>query len=114
MTGPTYPSTSYARRLTVENGWHGQLVRDRHGEPVAIVTVRIGPTFTDAVAIEGEDRCVAMRHRTDDEGASRLILPPGQPPGSTGALWRRDGRCEDVLAELLDELPPDPAGGTRR
>ncbi len=109
MTGPTYPSTPYVRRMTVENGWRPELVRDRHGQPVAVVTVRIGPTWTDAVAIEGEDRCVAMRHRTDDDGRSRLIVP-GEPPGSAGAVWRRDGRVEDVLAELLDELPADPGG----
>ncbi len=113
MTGQTYPATPYLRRLTAENGWHGQLIRDAHGEPVAIVTVRIGPTWTDAVAIEGEDRCIAMRHRTDDDGRSRLIVPPGEPPGSAGAVWQRDGRAEDVLAELLDELPPDSAGGGR-
>lgn len=97
MTGHTYyPATPYLRRLTPTNGWRGQLIRDRHGQPVAIVAVRIGPTWTDSVAIEGEDRCVALRHRTNDD---RLI-----PPGSSDAVWFRDGRCVDVLAELL-QLP---------
>ncbi len=95
-----YPATPYVRRLTPGNGWRGQLIRDRHGEPVAIVAVRIGPTWTDSVAIEGEDRCVAFRHRTNSD---RLILP-SELPGSFGAVWFRDGRCVDVLAELL-ELP---------
>ncbi len=101
MTGRTYyPATPYVRRLTPQNGWRGRLIRDRHGQPVAIVAVRIGPTWTDSVAIEGEDRCVAFRHRTNED---RLILP-SEPPGSSGAVWFRDGRCVDVLAELL-ELP---------
>lgn len=74
-----------------------------------IVTVRIGPVWTDAVAIEGEDRCVAMRTRTNE--GDGLILPTELSDGS-GAVWRRDGRCVDVLGELLDELP-DPIGGAR-
>ncbi len=98
MSVHIYAATPYLRRLTPANGWHGQLVRDRHGEPVAIVAVRVGPEWTDAVAIEGEDRCVAMRHRTDSD--QRLIVP-GEPERS-GAMWFRDGRCIDVLAELLD------------
>ncbi|MPZ66753.1 MAG: hypothetical protein GEU83_15010 [Pseudonocardiaceae bacterium] len=61
--------------------------------------MRIGPTWTDAVAIEGEDRCVAMRHRTHDDGG--LILPTDLP-GCSGAVWQRDGRAEDVLAELFE------------
>ncbi len=99
MRVQTYPATRYLRRLTPANGWRGQLVRDHRGRPVAIVAVRIGPEWTDAVAIEGEDRCVAMRHRTDTE--QRLIVP-GEPPQRSGAVWFRDGRCIDVLAELLD------------
>ncbi len=98
MTGQTYPATPYLRHLTAANGWRGQLIRDRHGQPVAIVTVRIGPTWTDSVAIEGEDRCIAMRHRTHDDG---LILP-GEAPDRSGAVWHRDGRCEAVLAELFE------------
>ncbi len=62
---------------------------------MAIVTVRIGHTWTDSVAIEGEDRCVAIRCRTDSD---RLILPT-ELPGESGAVWFRDGRAEDVLAE---------------
>lgn len=86
--------------MTAEHGWRGELIRDGHGEPTAIVTVRVGPTWTDAVAIEGEDRCVAIRTRTNDGG---LILP-GELPGTSSAVWHRDGRCEDVLGELF-ELP---------
>lgn len=99
MTGLTYAATPYLRRMTAEHGWRGELIRDRHGEPVAIVTVRIGPTWTDAVAIEGEDRCIAMRHRTNDDG---LILPTDLPGTTSGAVWQRDGRAEDVLAELFE------------
>ena len=116
MIEQTYPATPYLRRLTAANGWHGELIFDGHGNPLVIVAVRVGPSWTDAVAIEGEDRCVAMRHRTRDsdlivptEGAVWRRVGPGLqavPPGSSGAVWRRDGRCEDVLAELL-ELP-DP------
>jgi hypothetical protein len=95
-----YPATPYLRRMTAANGWRGQLVRDRQGQADVIVAVRIGPTWTDAVAIESEQRCVAMRYRTD--GDRRLIVP-GEPPAA-GAVWHRDGRCVDVLAELL-ELP---------
>jgi hypothetical protein len=65
-------ATPYLRRMTLSNGWRGQLVRDRHGEFVAIVAVRIGPTWTDAVAIEGEDRC-------PDPGRSSVELPPRIP-----------------------------------
>lgn len=38
-----------------------------------------------------------MRHRTHDERQ----IAPSEPPGETGAVWHRDGRCADVLAELL-------------
>lgn len=107
MTVQTYPATPYLRRLTPVNGWRAELVRGRHGEPVAILAVRIGPTWTDSLAIEGEDRCIALRHRTHDDG---LILPT-ELPHSSDAVWQRDGRCEDVLAELL-ELP-DPKGAGR-
>jgi hypothetical protein len=44
MSVAKYPATPYLRRLTSASGWHGQLVRDRRGEPVAIVAVRVGPT----------------------------------------------------------------------
>jgi hypothetical protein len=99
----SYPATPYLQRMTSENGWAGQIVRDHRGEVDVIVAVRIGPTWMDAVAIESEERTVAMRHRTDDYGLSRLIVP-GQPPEAAGAVWFRDGRTVDVLAELLDEL----------
>lgn len=94
----TYPSTKYLRQLTVANGWRRDLIPDRHGHPVAIVAVRVGARWTDSVAIEGEDRCIAMRHRTTS--TTTLI------PSESTAVWRRDGRCEDVLAELFD-LPND-------
>lgn len=116
MIGQSYPATPYLRRLTAAHGWRGELIFDEHGNPLVIVAVRLGPRWTDAVAIEGEDRCVTMRHRTRD---SELIVPSGaavwrrvgpglgaEPPGSSGAVRCRDGRCENVLAELL-ELP-DP------
>ncbi|MDQ3989333.1 MAG: hypothetical protein M3291_09080 [Actinomycetota bacterium] len=98
MTGQIYPATPYLRCLTPANGWRAELIRDRHGEPVAIVAVRVGQTWTDAVAIEGEDRTVAMRTRTNED---RLILPT-ELPGPSGAAWFRDGRCEAVLAELFE------------
>lgn len=100
MTAETYPSTPYVRRLTPSNGWRGELVRDRHGRVDVIVAVRIGPVWTDAVAIAAEDRVIALRHRTNED---RPILP-GQLPSESRAVWQRDGRCEDVLAELF-ELP---------
>lgn len=108
MTPAVYPSTPYVRRLTAANGWHAQLVRGRHGQADVIVAVRIGPTFTDVVAIEAEHRVIGMRYRTNED---RLILPDHLPP-ETGAVWFREGRAEDVLAELLDELP-DPDGVRR-
>lgn len=101
MTGETYyPSTPYVRRLTPANGWRAELVRDQHGRVDTIVAVRIGPRWTDAVAIAGEDRVVGMRYRTDGD---RLIVPSALP-SEARAVWQRDGRAEDVLAELF-ELP---------
>lgn len=102
MTGRTYPATPYLARLTPANGWRADVIRDASGNPVVIVAVRIGPTWTDSVAIEGEDRTVALRQRTRDD---RLILPTEQP-GYSGAVWHRDGRCEDVLAELFELSDP--------
>lgn len=101
MTG--YPATLWLRRLTTANGWHHDLVRDARGEPVAVVAVRVGPVWTDSVAIAGENETLAMRHRTNDD---RLILPT-ELPSESSAVWRRHGRCEDVLAELF-ELPSGP------
>lgn len=94
----TYPATPYLRRMTTANGWRGELVRDRHGRVDVIVAVRIGPIWTDAIAIAGEDRVIAMRHRTDSD---RLILP-SELPSESRAVWQREGRCEDVLAEMFD------------
>lgn len=98
MTGQTNPATPYVRRLTPANGWRAELIRDAHGHPEVIVAVRIGPVWTDSVAIEGEDRTIAMRYRTNPD---RLILP-GEPPGGSRTVWQRHGRCEDVLAELFE------------
>ena len=64
MTGTAYPATPLLRRLTAAHGWRHELVRDTRGEPVAVVAVRIGPTWTDSVAITGENETLAMRHRT--------------------------------------------------
>jgi hypothetical protein len=101
VTGEEYPATRYVRRLTVANGWCHELLPDRHGNPAVLVAVRIGDTWTDSVAIEGEDRTVAMRHRTHSESA---LIVPSELGSERSAVWHRDGRCEDVLAELL-ELP---------
>ena len=73
VTGEEYPSTKYVRRLTAANGWRHELILDRHGNPAVLVAVRVGDTWTGSVAIEGEDRTVAMRHPTRDDSA--LIVP---------------------------------------
>jgi len=109
VTGSGYPATPLLRRLTAANGWHHDLARDAGGEPVAVVAVRVGPVWTDSVAIAGENETLAMRHRTNDD---RLILPT-EPPSESRAVWRRHGRCEDVLAELF-ELPFGPGQGSKR
>ncbi len=96
MTGQTYPATPYLERMAADDGWQGQVVRDRHCQPSAIVAVRVGPTWTDAVVIEGEDRVKAARVRTENDG---LIVP-----GGSGVVRSRHGGCTEVLAELL-ELP---------
>jgi len=98
--GLDYPATPLLRRLTVAHGWHHELACDAHGKPIAVVAVRIGSTWTDSVAIAGENETLAMRHRTND---ARLILPT-ELPSESRAVWRRHGRCEDVLTELF-ELP---------
>ncbi|MGH4018950.1 MAG: hypothetical protein ACRDT0_06855 [Pseudonocardiaceae bacterium] len=97
MSKPSYPATPLLQRLTVRNGWHHDLVSDDRGEPVAMVAVRVGPVWTDSVAIAGEDQTVAMRHPTNDH---RLILP-AELQSESSAVWRRHGRCEDVLGELF-------------
>ncbi|MPZ64722.1 MAG: hypothetical protein GEU83_04125 [Pseudonocardiaceae bacterium] len=91
MTYATYAATPYLRRLTADNGWRGELVRDRNGDIDVILAVRVGSTFTDAVVIMAEDQVVALRQYTHGEG---LVLP--------GPVWQRSGRCEDVLAALFD------------
>ncbi len=94
----TDAASQYLARMAADGRWQGQLVHDRQGQPSAIVAVRVGPTWTDAVVIEGEDRAMAVRTRTSDDG---LILPT-ELPGSSGAVWHRDGDCAEVLAELLE------------
>ncbi len=98
MSAETYPSTPYLRRLSRENGWHSELIRDEHGRVEVIVAVRVGPSWTDSIAIAGEDRVIAMRHRTHE---GRLIVP-GALPSESRAVWQRDGCAEDVLAELFE------------
>jgi hypothetical protein len=100
MSGPGYPATPLLRRLTAAHGWQHDLACDARGEPVAMVAVRIGPTWTDSVAIAGENETLAMRHRSNDD---RLILPTELPSESRAVPHR----CEDVLTELF-ELPFDP------
>ncbi|MQA12825.1 MAG: hypothetical protein GEV09_01270 [Pseudonocardiaceae bacterium] len=82
-----------------------QLVCDRQGQADVILAVRVGPMWTDAVVIESEQRCVAARVRTSDDPTALVV------PGESGrpAVWRRDGRCVDVLAELF-ELPAPGVG----
>jgi hypothetical protein len=103
VTGYWHPAFRYAEQMTRENGWRHDVLPDRHGRPVALVAVRVGPRWTDSVAIEGEDRVIAMRHHTRDDSA---LIVPSELPGESTAVWRRDGRAEDVLAELL-ELPTE-------
>lgn len=100
MSGLGYPATPLLARLSPANGWRHDLVGDDHGQPYAFVAVRIGPVWTDSVAIVGENQTLAMRHRTRE---SELIIP-AELPGESSAVWRRHGRCQDVLAELF-ELP---------
>lgn len=102
MIGGAHPSDALAlvSKLSTAAGWAGQLIRDADGRADVIVAVRVGPTWTDTVAMAGETQTLAMRHRTDDD---RLTLPTGLP-SERRAVWRRHGRCADVLAELL-ELP---------
>ncbi|MDQ3989235.1 MAG: hypothetical protein M3291_08580 [Actinomycetota bacterium] len=100
MSGPGYPATPLLARLSPANGWRHDLVGDGHGQPYALVAVRIGPVWTDSVAILGEDQTLAMRHRTRKTD----LIVPAELPGESSAVWRRHGRCQDVLAELF-ELP---------
>jgi len=95
-----YPADPLLRRLSPANGWHHDLIPNAAGELQAVIAVRVGPVWTDSVAIAGEDETIAMRHRTNDD---RLILPT-ELPSESRAVWQRHGRCADVLAELF-ELP---------
>ncbi len=85
VPGQTYPATPYLRRLTADNGWRAELIRDRHGEPAAIVAVRVGPSWPDSVAIEGEDRCVATSPHLPRLRAARRawrVAPRWARPGT--------------------------------
>jgi hypothetical protein len=95
--------TALLRQLSADRGWHGSLLRDPHGRPDVVVAVRVGPRWTDSVAIAGETDTVAMRHRTRDDSA---LIVPAELDSESSAVWQRHGRCADVLAELL-ELPTD-------
>ncbi|MPZ64373.1 MAG: hypothetical protein GEU83_02205 [Pseudonocardiaceae bacterium] len=96
MTGQ--PPEALLRQLSAERGWRGSLLCDRHGRPDVVVAVRVGPRWTDSVAIAGETDTVAMRHRTRDD--SDLVVPAALG-GDSGAVWQRHGRCAEVLAEVL-------------
>ncbi len=100
MSGSSYPAMPLLRRLTAGNGWCHDVICDAHGRLEAVTYVRVGPVWTDSVAIAGEDQTLAMRHRTTDD---RLILPT-ELPSESRAVWRRHGRRADVLTELF-ELP---------
>lgn len=102
MSGSSYPATPLLRRLSAGNGWRHDVIRDAHGQLEAVTFVRVGPVWTDSITIAGEDQTLALRRRTNDY---RLILP-AELPSESRAVWRRHGRCEDVLGELF-ELP-DP------
>ena len=100
MSSPGYPATPLLTRLTRAKGWHHDVIRNARGEIEVMVAVRVGPVWTDSVAIAGEDQTLAMRHRTRETA----LIVPAELPGESSAVWRRHGRCEDVLAELF-ELP---------
>ena len=108
MTVVTYPAMPYLRRLTAVNGWRHELIRDEHGDPAVLVAVRVGATWTDSVVIEGEDRAVAMRHRTDSD---RLIVPAGLSGGS-GAVTMCSLSCSSYSAGSGSPWTPAGRGGT--
>ncbi|MGH3812500.1 MAG: hypothetical protein ACRDUV_08595 [Pseudonocardiaceae bacterium] len=84
----SYPVTPLLRKLSAWNGWQHDLIHDAHGRLEAIVYVRVGPVWTDSVAISGEDQTIALRHRSRE---TELIVPTGLPSES-GAVWQRHGR----------------------
>ena len=96
----SYPADPLLHQLTTAYGWRVDVHHDAHDRPDVVVAVRVGPQWTDSVAIAGETDTVAMRHRTRK---SSLIVPADIPPES-GAVWQRHGRCDEVLTELF-ELP---------
>jgi len=102
-----YSADPLLRRLTPANGWRHDLISNPRGHVEVMVAVRVGPVWTDSVAIAGEDQTLGMRHRTNHD---RLILP-AELPSESGAVWRRHGHCADVLAELLELPGPGRDGG---
>jgi len=102
-----YSADPLLRRLTPANGWRHDLISNARGDIEVMVAVRIGPVWTDSVAIAGEDQTLAMRHRTNHD---RLILP-AELPSESRAVWRRHGHCADVLAELFELPDPGRDGG---
>ncbi len=100
MSNSGYPATPLLARLSPASGWRHDLIRNAHGEIEVMVAVRIGPVWTDSVAIVAEDQTLAMRHRTRETD----LVVPAELPGESSAVWRRHGRCAEVLAELF-ELP---------
>jgi len=89
------------------DGWRHELIRDEHGNPAVLVAVRVGATWTDSVVIEGEDRAVAMRHRTDSD---RLIVPAGLSGGS-GAVTMCSLSCSSYSAGSGSPWTPAGRGG---
>ncbi|MGH4021208.1 MAG: hypothetical protein ACRDT0_18665 [Pseudonocardiaceae bacterium] len=108
MSDSSYAATPLLARLTARNGWQHELIHDTHGRLEAVVYVRVGPVWTDSVAIAGEDQTVALRHRTRETD----LIVPAELPSTSGAAWQRHGRCEDVLSELF-ELPEGAVAGER-
>ncbi|MGH3980916.1 MAG: hypothetical protein ACRDRZ_18275 [Pseudonocardiaceae bacterium] len=104
-----YAATPLLRRLSAGNGWRYDVIHDAHSRLEAVTFVRVGPVWTDSVAIAGEDQTLAMRHPTRE---SDLIVP-AELPSESRAVWQRHGRCEDVLADLF-ELPDSGRIGTAR
>lgn len=75
-------------------------------------TPRIGQTWTDSVAIAGEDRTIAMRYRKRDD---RLMLPGDQPDlrsGFTGELPQLPLTTSAVRGREADR-PGGACGGMR-
>jgi hypothetical protein len=108
VTGSGYRATPLLRLLTAANGWQHDVARDARGEPVAVVAVRVGPVWTDSVAIAGENETLAMLDyesgrgpRTRARRHPSLRARRGSPRGSRG----RDGAPRRVLIERCSCRP---------